>query len=276
MTSPAPLGDLAAAHPLTPPSGGKDERGTLVVVGGSATCPGGAILAGTAALRAGAGRTQLVVDPSIATAVGVAVPEALVLPWDLELPIPEVVERRLSEAQAVVIGPGLAQVPGAALDAAVACVGERPLLLDAGALEGVERHATHRGLVVAPNLDEATRLLPEDDDVPDDDVEGAAARLAGRLGRAVAVRGPATVVAAAEGRWHRDGPTVLGTPGSGDVFAGVLGGLLAQGRPPLAALAWAVEIHADAGVVLERQRRVGWLARDVLDALPEAMAARSD
>ena len=63
-TSMRRLEELLAAHPLPDRSGGKDESGTVVVIGGPPTCPGAVLLAGSAALRTGCGRVQLVVDPT--------------------------------------------------------------------------------------------------------------------------------------------------------------------------------------------------------------------
>ena len=65
--------------PLPDPQGDKESRGTVLVVGGSRFTPGGVLLAGVAALRAGAGRLQLAVTGSTATALSIAVPEAKVV-----------------------------------------------------------------------------------------------------------------------------------------------------------------------------------------------------
>src|SRR5688572_16889461 len=65
--------------PLPVPGGGKDARGTVLVVGGSRHTPGAVLLAGVAALRAGAGVLQLAVAESTAAALSIEVPEALVV-----------------------------------------------------------------------------------------------------------------------------------------------------------------------------------------------------
>src|SRR5918912_3825479 len=66
--------------PLPPPGEDKRDRGSVLVVGGAARTPGAVLLAGLAALRAGAGKLQLAVAAAAAPALAVAVPEALVLP----------------------------------------------------------------------------------------------------------------------------------------------------------------------------------------------------
>ncbi|MET0727146.1 MAG: NAD(P)H-hydrate dehydratase, partial [Acidimicrobiales bacterium] len=109
------LATLLRSSPLPSPGRGKDARDDLVIVGGSPSCPGSAILAGRAALRSGAGRVQLVVHPDVAGAVGVAFPEVLVLGWDHQGAPPDPVEARLREAGAVIVGAGLGQrAPGPA------------------------------------------------------------------------------------------------------------------------------------------------------------------
>ena len=82
MSAPARLdADLLKSFPLPPlaEDGDKEDRGRALVIGGSAEVPGAAILAGTAALRAGAGKLQIATEESVALAIGVAVPEARVI-----------------------------------------------------------------------------------------------------------------------------------------------------------------------------------------------------
>src|SRR4051812_48061616 len=71
---------LLRGWPLPPPGEDKHDRGSVLVVGGAARTPGAAMLAGLAALRAGAGKLQLAVAAAVAGPLAVAVPEALVQP----------------------------------------------------------------------------------------------------------------------------------------------------------------------------------------------------
>jgi NAD(P)H-hydrate repair Nnr-like enzyme with NAD(P)H-hydrate dehydratase domain len=131
-----------------------------------------------------------------------------------------------------------------------------------------------RVLVVAPNETEAASMLGERSG-GEFDVADLAARLAASLGdRPVAVRGVDTVVVdGAGGRWdHRSAPDGLGTAGSGDVFAGAALALLGRGVEPVAALGWAVALHARAGeLATARVAAVGFLAREVAAELPRAL-----
>lgn len=274
-----PLAELLAASPLPSPDGGKDGRGTAVVVGGPASCPGAAILAGTTALRAGAGKVQLVVDPDVATAIGVAVPEAFVLPWDRTSPVPHEVREVLERADAVLVGPGLHEGQAAA-EAVHDVLGGQPLLLDAGALAAAGGIAGERRspLVLAPNVDEARRLLGDDDvervEAGDAGPEHLARGLARRFGCSVAVRGEHSTVDDGGSSWRESGGGPgLGTAGSGDVLVGAVVGLLARGVSPAAALGWAVAAHARAGARLARRAPIGFLARELVDDIPAAFAA---
>src|SRR3954454_4386766 len=101
------------AWPLPDPGADKEERGRLLVVGGSAMTPGAVRLAGEAALRAGAGKLRLATVSEAATALGVAVPEAggLSLPTDEDGHLPRSAASTLrdeaGQVDAVLIGPGL-------------------------------------------------------------------------------------------------------------------------------------------------------------------------
>lgn len=275
----APLPELLAEAPLPDVDGGKDARGNLMIVGGAPSCPGAAILTGHAALRCGAGRVQLVVHPSVTAAVGAAFPEALVLGWDPREGLPARLRGPLEEAAAVIVGPGLGSEGPTAAVAVSRSMGDGVLVVDAKSTPALDDPALadrpHR--LAAPNPKEAALLLGEDldDDAEPDDgqMSELAVRVAKVVGGPAAVRGATTVVDDGESRqWSlRSGVPGLGAPGSGDVLVGALGGFLARGASPLAALAWAVATHAEAGVLLAEDRPVGFLAREVADALPAAL-----
>src|SRR5918998_897901 len=102
--------------PLPVPGGGKDSRGTVLVVGGSRFTPGAVLLAGIAALRAGAGVLQLAVAESTAAVLSIQVPEALVVGLP-ETPAGAVagesdgqLSELVAEADVVTVGPGLKSI----------------------------------------------------------------------------------------------------------------------------------------------------------------------
>jgi hydroxyethylthiazole kinase-like uncharacterized protein yjeF len=270
------LRELLDHHPLPDGQGSKDDKGTLFIIGGPPACPGAAVLAATAALRSGAGRVQLAVHSSVAAHVGIAVPEVAVIGWDQHASPPPDAASKLEHADAVVVGSGHTDMNEIVIIATANRLrADSVLVLDAGALHAATR-VSHRPLVVAPNPSEAARMLNPAEPDGDADEELLARRLTERLGQPVAVRGAVTVLADAEECWlFSDHPTGLGTPGSGDVFIGVLGALLSTGVDPVGALAWAVVLHADAAASLAKATPVGYLASDVVRELPFVRATLS-
>ena len=270
------------AWPLPGPGGSKHGRGHALVVGGAARTPGGALLAGVAVLRAGAGYLQLAVAESVAPALGVAVPEGGVLGLpeatggSVRGDAAEHLESALSTADVVLIGPGLDE-PENTAELLAGIVGQlrddTRVVLDAYALGVLPGQAevveSLRGRVLlTPNTEEVGRLLGRDAEAMSDDVTGAALEIADRYGAVVCAHGN---VASPDGsRWAGStGHSGLGTSGSGDVMAGVVTGLLARGAELEQAACWGSHLHATAGDRLAaRLGPLGFLARDLLDELP--------
>lgn len=269
---PAPLTrEALAAWPLPPPGESKYSRGRVAVLGGSPTAPGAVALAGLSALRVGAGRLTLVVPPPVALHLAVAVPEAGVLSFDGGVPFSQAVVDEIENADAVLIGPGLADADTTErlLRAALAAMPRTtPLVLDAFAL-GVlpalrdDGALTGRPLVLTPNRQEAAILLGREagelgDDIPE---------IAAGYGAVVSCFG---VVAPPSGRaWLIDaGGPGLATSGSGDTLAGAILGLAGRGCELDQAAAWGTYLHATAGERLAaRIGPVGFLAREIVDEL---------
>jgi ADP-dependent NAD(P)H-hydrate dehydratase len=272
VITPRLLGDWA----LPDPAGDKESRGTVLVVGGSRYTPGAVLLAGVAALRAGAGRLQLAVAESTAAALSIAVPEAKVvgLPeterGSVAGDAPAHLLELAGQADVIAIGPGLDDVDETAeLMRRVlgAAGGGTPVILDAYALGALSRDpdlAAGRSpeVVLTPNTTEAGHLLGRD---AGDDLGAEAAELADRYRAVVTLFGH---IAAPDGRRWRDenGDAGLGTSGSGDVRTGIVAGLLGRGADPAQAACWGTWTHAVAGRRLApRLGRTGYLARELVD-----------
>jgi hydroxyethylthiazole kinase-like uncharacterized protein yjeF len=269
--------------PLPVPEGGKDARGTVLVVGGSRYTPGAVLLAGVAALRAGAGVLQLAVAESTAAALSIQVPEALVIgvPETREGSVAGTPPPRLRElagdARVILVGPGLDDVDlageliGHLLDAAGPGTG---VVLDAYALGALSRdpdllEGRSQPVILTPNMTEAGYLLGRD---PSGDLAADAASLADRYGAVVSLYG---TIAAPDGRaWREEsGDAGLGTSGSGDVRAGIVAGLLSRGTEPAQAACFGAYVHAVSGQrLIPRFGRIGFLARELLDEIPYTLA----
>ena len=272
---------LLRQWPLPQRQGSKDQRGTVLVIGGARRTPGAAMLAGLAALRIGAGRLTLAVASSASGPVAVAVPEAgvLALPetpgGSVRAAPAELLTAELDRADAVLVGPGLDDADGSRAvveDVYGELPPETPVVLDAYALGvlpdlSAARRVLAGRLVLTPNGSEASRLLGDDELEPRD----AAAAIADRYGAVVALSGH---VAEPGGTvWQSaSGHSGLGTSGSGDVLAGAIAGLLAGGTDLACATCWGVALHTGAGDRLTAQvGPIGFLARELVDALPRVL-----
>ncbi len=267
-----PLAELLSRHPLPDAShGGQNDKGHVFIVGGPPACPGAVILAATAALRVGAGRVQVAVDPVVAAQVAVAVPELAVYAWNQKASPPPEIVQRLRSADVVVMGPGHQRMEETVVRATAQRSPGATIVLDAGAIGAAFEVARSSVILIAPNPTEAALLLDLDGEDEEPGEAELAQALTERFGQPVAVRGRTTVVAdGTECFVFDDPPPGLGTPGSGDVFIGVLAALVAAGLPGVAALGWAVELHARAGRLCGAIAPVGYLAHEVVTALPAA------
>ena len=277
---------LLRSWPLAEPGAGKESRGSLLVLGGSASTPGAALLAGEAGLRAGAGKLVVATARSVAPASGVAVPEARVvgLPEDDGSITAEAAGRvgDLSGSTAVVLaGPGLVDRDRAvALLAGVLPGLECPVVLDA--LGTAYLTAEPRGLahldgaaVVTANPTELSRMLDRDEEWTAEHTLEAARDLAARTDAVVLAGARSKYVATPQGHaWVVEGGGPgLGISGSGDVQAGIVAGLLARGEEPARAAVWGAYLHARAGERLAASvGQVGYLARELPRAVPAVLA----
>jgi ADP-dependent NAD(P)H-hydrate dehydratase len=283
------LDDSALARwPLPDASGGKEQRGRVVVVGGSRHTPGAVLLAAEAAVRAGAGKPQVATVGSVAVATSVALPEAFVtaLPETDDGEIaPDAAEQVLelaADCDAVLLGPGLLSPESAcALLERVVPHLDCPVVVDALGMAFVTQHPdglAHLGgrAVLTPNESELAQTLDLDADEVHDRLVEACVELVERSGATVVTGGEQTVVAAPgeDSAWVLSGGLPgLGVAGSGDVKAGVLLGLLGRGLTAEGAAVWAVSLHQAAGrAASERVAPLGFLAREVLGEVPRQMA----
>jgi hydroxyethylthiazole kinase-like uncharacterized protein yjeF len=266
--------------PLPEPGDDKEQRGRLVVVGGTATTPGAVILAAEAGLRAGAGKLVVATAESVAAQVAAQLPEAAVhglaedragnidpaaAPTDL-----------VGDADTVLVGPGFIDPKAAAaLVAGLVRSLRATVVVDALAsafvTEGPERLAelAARFVLTMNPLELGKTLRREEGQSPDPAAD--AAELARRTGAVVLCGGTDKLVADPSGeRWCiKVGGPGLGVSGSGDVQAGLVTGLVARGASPAQAAVWGGYLHGRAGDRLaETVGAVGFLAREIPAEVP--------
>jgi ADP-dependent NAD(P)H-hydrate dehydratase len=275
--------DLLRSMPLPlVGDGGKDERGRVLVIGDGLELAGAVLLAGVAALRAGAGKLQLATAASVVPALTVAVPEARVfaLPETAEgRPSPEaakVLTEHLKGCDAILIGPGMMRDAEGLAAEVLSLIDGQPIVLDAGAMTAlsVASGASGAGRVLTPHAGEMARLLDRDKAEIEAYPLAAAHEAARRFDAVVVMKGASSHVAAPDGRatLYPGGGVGLGTSGSGDVLSGIIAGLLARGAEPYAAAAWGVWLHGEAGRRLaQRIGPLGFLAREISAEVPALM-----
>lgn len=254
------------------PGGHKHTRGRLAVVTGPLNSTGAARLAAQAGLRAGAGTVRMFCPPSALIVVATSVTLPLVSSFSDVRELVSLTE----EVQAVVIGPAAGVTAATRAHVEALAKAGRTLVLDADALTVFKGEVeTLRGLlqapaVLTPHTGEFDRLFPGLLKQAPNKVEAArtAAQLAGAV---IVLKGSDTVVAAPDGCAvaNTHATPFLATAGTGDVLAGAIGGLLAQGLDPFNAACAGVWMHGDAGL----RAGPGLTAEDLDPALRDVVAA---
>lgn len=293
--SPQPLrvitrGNVAPLFPPRPRASHKGTHGHVLLIGGSTGCTGAIALAARAAVRSGAGLVSVITTQALAPVVAAACPEAMVhgaeegddgsVSADLWMDW----QKRMDDFDAIVAGPGMGnnQDTMQLLRRVFTGYG-RPILLDADAINCFEGRAhwmekSAGPVVITPHPGEAARLLGSDSATVQSDRVAAVRQLAAATGAVVALKGAGTLVSRATGDTHvnLNGNPGLAAGGTGDVLAGLLGGLLAQRIDPFRAACAAVYLHGLAGDLAtwaNGERAV--TAGDVIARLPDALRAVS-
>jgi hydroxyethylthiazole kinase-like uncharacterized protein yjeF len=270
-----------ADHPLPPViDGDKDTKGRILVIAGSRQVPGAALLAATAAMRAGAGKLRIATAESVAVQLGIAMPEAMVigLPEEdngcfAEAAV-EAIADNVARVDAVVAGPGMRRGETCKSIADALLQSEARIALDAAllrSLEPVEDDRRSSFSILLPHSGELASLLDCDEQEIEREPVRCGLRAAQLYRSVVVVKGVVSHVVTPDGEaWtYEGGAPGLGISGSGDALAGIVGGLLARGAEPLNALLWSVWLHGEAGAQLGKKvGPLGFLARQIADEIP--------
>lgn len=261
----------------------KETRGHVLVVAGSHQMPGAALLAATAALRAGAGKLTIAAPSSIAQGLALAIPESRVIGLaesrggGFVARGCEALAPLSAQAAAVILGPGmLDEDRGAAfVRRLLPLFRNSVVVLDALAMSAVrDGIAFEQPVVLTPHAGEMAHLSGLSKDAVNEAPLPVAREAAARWNACVVLKGATTFIVQPDGRaWRFDGGSPgLATSGSGDTLAGLIGGFAARGLPPLQAGAWGVLVHARAGEALaKRFGPLGYLARELSAEVPALM-----
>ena len=223
----------------------KGEAGHLVVIGGDVSMKGAPYLAGTAALRTGAGLVTIATRRSHLDTIGLGQPELMCHVVEDQ----QSLEAVLAGKTAVVVGPGMGQSEwGAQMLSGVLASG-LPGVVDADALNLLAQEPKQTGqMILTPHPGEASRLLNMDVDAIQSQRFVSAAKIQSQYESICVLKGAGTVVATGGGNlWLcKEGNPGMATAGMGDVLAGVIGALLCQGLDPGDAATAGVWLHSRA------------------------------
>ena len=243
----------------------KGRFGDVLLIRGAPSMQGASLLAALGAQAVGAGRLFIGVEDA-QTAANPLHPELMI-----RAIVPSLAgESGLGRAQAIVIGCGMGTEPDGHLKLSAALAHSAPLVLDADALNLIatdarlmaalkERSRETRNTILTPHPLEAARLLACTTARIQGDRLHAACELARRAQAIVVLKGAGSLIASPTGEWsvNASGGPILATAGTGDVLAGVIGGLLAQGLAPELAARLGVWLHGAAGDGLAQQAQWG-------------------
>lgn len=274
---------LRALLPYPKREANKYSRGRLVVVAGSSAYPGAACLAALAGQRMGAGYTEVVTEEAAIAFVRIAGP-SLVVRNEATWAGPASVVSSPIRPCALAVGSGFDPDEGRSsgllyrsLDGA-----DAPVLVDGGALAALssdegralcrERFLAGKQTVVTPHGGEAARLAAPLG-LPCDDPSRLAMLLSLAYGVVVVLKGPDTWISDGEESYRMDeGTPALAKAGTGDVLAGMVGSLLAQGLDPFDACVLATTLHARAArFAAQEQTSISVIPEDVIEHLPKAI-----
>jgi len=273
-----------SALPARPMNANKGSFGRVLVTAGSLNYIGAAYLACSGAQRAGAGLVTLATASSLQPILAAKLTEATYLPLPESQPgfiaaeAGDIITRQFSQYDVFLIGCGLGQDPSTVeFVSSLILEKELPLpVLDADALNILTKipewwQWLTDDAILTPHIVELSRLCGLGIDEIQADRLNITRRLAAEWHQTIVLKGAYTVVATTDGRWRLSpfANAGLASAGTGDVLAGVIAGLAAQGLTPFDAASLGVYLHGAAGeMVKEKLGDTGMLASDLLPALP--------
>lgn len=277
--------------------GNKGTFGKVLVIAGSLNMSGACELCARSAYRMGAGMVKIITAEENRVIIQKNIPEALLRTYgknDEEELFYQGVREDMNWADCIVIGPGLGKSRQSyQLLKTVMIHGDTDLLVDADGLnliaeneelkhwlEQAGKSSCRRQMIMTPHMAEFARLYGCTMEEAKENILSAPGKLAKKYGCVVVCKDARTVVAdgSREGIYlNTTGNDGMATAGTGDVLAGVIGGLLAQGMRAGEAAALGVYIHGKAGdMVAEEKGRYSLMAGDLIEVLEKITGNRTE
>ncbi len=278
---------VAGLLPDRPSNSHKGTFGNALIVAGSLNFTGAALLAGTAAYRAGAGLVTLAVPDPLHAVLAGQLPEAVwvLLPHEngfISEKASEILRNRLQRATAFLIGPGIGSIATTEkfLESIVSTI-NIPTVVDADGLRILAQIPSwHKKIfpstVLTPHLGEMSAMTGLSIKEIQENRSEIASKYAKEWGHVVVLKGAFTVIASPEGEMTiiPVASPALSRAGSGDVLAGLIVGLRAQGLDAYSAAIAGAFIHAEAGLVAadDLGSTASVLASDIMNSIPDVMS----
>ncbi len=260
--------DVRALMPTLPPAAHKHQRGHCLIIGGAAGMGGAVCLAAESALRAGAGLVTAFLHPHHVSALNVRCPEVMANGFSDAAAL----QHAIARATAIVIGPGLSQAEWALAAVKRVLDSKKPVVLDADALRLVaQQEWSLADTIITPHPGEAAALLKSSTAAVESDRYAAVLQLQEQSGATVLLKGAGTLIADSRRLAVLGGGNAgMATAGCGDVLAGIIGALLAQGLRGFDAALLGGAWHAEAGDRAAANGQRGMIASVVVAQLAAA------
>ena len=259
--------------PARDPDANKGSCGKLLVVAGSPCMAGAAYLSALAAYRSGAGLVRIFTHEDNRVILQTLIPEAVMTTYKDDENPEFILSEAVAQADAVLVGPGLSTSKQAhkILKTVLKCAPEK-LVIDADGLNLIAKSDVLRGKIPAnailtPHLGEMSRLMGASISEIKSEKPEFSAELAAKLGCICVLKDSVTAVSnGRECYLNQTGNAGMAKAGSGDVLAGIIGALLAQGLPHFESAKLGVYLHGRAGDKAARDRSEhSLLAREIAE-----------
>lgn len=245
----------------------KNKFGHVLIIGGDRGMSGAASLAAQAALRGGAGLVTVLVHPECVHDLS-AIPELMVQSWDD-------IDKKLEQATVIVIGPGLGQSEAAKICLQKLQTWDKPIVVDASALEsGFLTALKSKQVVITPHPGEAAKLLSTTPVAIQLDRLSACRQLVEKFTAVCVLKGSGSIIqqAGSIAEINLRGNPGMAVAGMGDVLAGMIAALLGQKLSPFDAAKTGVLIHAlCAEDYAARNDESGLIASDIIQRIPSIL-----
>lgn len=257
----------------------KGTYGTINVIGGGANMAGAAALSATAAYRCGTGLVRIFAGENNLTALKILIKEAVIREFS-EFDVNSISDKK----DIIIIGPGLSVTEKAAGLVRNVLSAKCKIVIDADALNVISRNrilleCLNENIVITPHIKEMARLMEKETDYIRENIVQCAREFSLKYGCVTVIKDAATVVSSPTGKIiiNTTGNSGMSKGGSGDVLAGIIGGLISQNLSVYEAAGMGVYLHGLAGDYAAAEKgEYSLLSSDILEKLPELFRHRME